>query len=1149
MGTDTAGEGGTMTSEEADVNTDGGTKDIIGADNVAAANAHITSAGTMPAQGADAASMAGDAGVGAGTDSTATAVVCEDTAAADNTGAGTGDEGSTDSAGEMDTDTGEAGSKDTTQASTGGAAEAQTDTNEDTAGACEAALPKSDHEKQAAARTFALRWKGKGESEIGETQLFWTTLLQTVFGVKTEDLPNIIKFEKPVYVDGQSLRIDGFITLTSLMGTSRILIEQKKRNVYLGSKEKQSDGSLLTPFEQGKRYADWLGEESPRWIVTCNFREFWVYDMKKPSKELGKDPEVVSLKDFESEWYRLAFLADAQKEVEKRQEAASRLTGSLIGGLYDLLLAKCLEPQNPDTLKSLNIFCVRLVFCFYAEDTGLFGDEKTLFDEYVRSFNPEHLRDGLKKLFVALDTPKERRDRYDKQIAAFPYADGGLFADHTIEIPYIDGDVKAMILECGKADWSDIDPVIFGSIFESTLNPQTRRTGGMHYTAPGNIDRVLDPLFMNDLTRELEAIKRIDGRNARLASLRDFQRKIASLKFLDPACGSGNFLTQTYTRLRRLENDAIEAMMGCPVDEERKQGVFADESFNPVKVSLAQFWGIEINDFAVSVAKTALWIAERQMLQATERIVGRGMDFLPISTQTHIAEGNALQLDWGTMEGARAGLTVEDTLFADVGEGEQLSFDYIMGNPPFVGYSFQSDAQKADILHVFGEGWKNAGALDYVACWYKKAVTFIEGTDTRCAFVSTNSITQGEQVVNLWKPLFAQGLHIDFAWRSFRWQQDQSEEEAGESDEQAAEQLAASKDKRKAKSKEEREFKKRHKVAAVYCVVVGFSCAESDKPKMIYEERVVQTADGKKQSERVATVAHNINGYLMDAPCVFIERRECPICEGVPAMTKGSQPTDGGNFYLTDEERKAAVKKTPGIAKFIKRVVGSEEFINGKTRWCLWLVGASPQQIKSSAFLKGRVKAVQQFRLKSKKKATQDDAASPALFQEIRQPTSDYVIVPSVSSADRYYVPMGYLTPETICTNLAFVIPDATLYHFGVLTSSVHMAWMRAVCGRLGMGYRYSNTIVYNNFVWPKATDQQRAQISQTAQAILAARDAYPDSSLAALYDETTMPHPLRRAHEANDRAVLAAYGWSADMSEADIVSHLMELYQQKAGA
>ena len=1057
------------------------------------------------------------------------------------------------------------------QAGAGGAAEAQTDTSEDTAGTGEATstglagnsgaggsgdeagtstdgvaqqgakstqgevpLPKSDHEKQQAARVFAERWKGAGEKEIADTQGFWRDLLRDVFGCDSDTLKSIIQFEKPVYVEGHKKSIDGFITLTSVMGTSRILIEQKKRTVDMTREGRQSGGAMLSPYQQAKRYADNLPlDEKPRWIVTCNFREFWVYDMKKPSKELGKSPEVVSLKDFESEWYRLAFLADPNKEVAKRQEAASRQTGQLIGDLHKLMKSKMRSPDDKEALRCLNVFCVRLVFCFYAEDTGLFGG-RTAFEDFIKGCHEKHIRGEIKRLFDWLDTPKEKRGEDDiHDMGGFDYVDGGLFADKDTPIPFIDGEVTSMIEKCGEADWSEIDPVIFGSIFESTLNPQTRHEGGMHYTSPANIDKVLDPLFMDELTAELAAAKRVAGKKARDAALHAFQDKLAALTFLDPACGSGNFLTRAYTRLRTLENEAILAMSE---NADIASGQAALGTRNPVKVSLDQFWGIEINDFAVSVAKTALWIAERQMLQATERIVGRQMDFLPISTQTHIAEGNALQLDWGTMEGARAGLTVEDTLFADVGEGDCLSFDYIMGNPPFLGARVMSEEQKRELVATLGKGWQNAGNLDYVTGWYKKAAEFIKGSATRCAFVSTNSITQGEQVAALWKPLVAQGVHIDFAWRTFKWQNAQSEEKAAARKDKAS---AKSQSAPKSKEGEAGEKHKESKVAAVHCVVVGFSVAANDKPKVIYEVK----GDDVTRKE----VTH-INGYLMDTKDVFVESRQEQI-SGMPEIGIGNKPIDGGNYLFTEGEMNEFLKAEPEAKPYFHKWYGADEFINRRPRWCLYLGDLTYAQVKKLPLCKERSDAVREYRLKSKSAPTQELANTPRKFHVTNMPKGEYIIIPRVSSEKRKYVPMGFLPPSVLTSDSAHIIPDATLYHFGVLTSSVHMAWMRAVAGRLKSDYRYSKDIVYNNFVWSDATDEQRARIEKTAQDILTARDAYPDETLADLYGKDMYEFPkLLKAHTANDRAVLAAYGWPEDMAEADIVAHLMELYQQKAG-
>ena len=993
-------------------------------------------------------------------------------------------------------------------------------------------LPKDTREKQEEARKFAEWWKDKGESEIGETQKFWLSLMRNVFGV--EEVDRLISFEKDVYISGNKKRIDGFITLSSIGNESRILIEQKNRDTDLNKAEKQSDGANLTPFEQGKRYADWLSNsEKPQWIVVCNFREFRVYDMNKPSKKLGQEYETVFLKDFERDWYRLEFLADAGKEVAKRQEAASRQTGELIGKLYKLMKSKA---RSDEELRCLNIFCVRLVFCFYAEDTGLFGDH-TAFDDYVRKAPLNLIRDALARLFKWLDTLPEKRDERDNEaMKLFPYADGGLFAGNAgkeARIPYIDEEIKSMILECGAADWSGIDPVIFGSIFEGTLNPATRREGGMHYTSPRNIDKALDPLFMDELTAELERGKAVAGKKAKDAALHAFQDKIAGLKFLDPACGSGNFLTRAYTRLRSLENEAILSMSEN-ADIAGGQAALGTDSL--IKVSIGQFYGIEINDFAVSVAKTALWIAERQMLQATERILGEPLPFLPIKTQAHIFEGNALRLDWETMKyedntSAKEPLKNPDPKdkqmafsFDDMESVESIEamqrkleeakqellqkqkeevphyrYDYIMGNPPFAGRRYRSQEQIKDVAQFF-----NYKDIDYVACWYKKAADFIQDTQTHCAFVSTNSITQGEQVVALWRPIFEKGIHIDFAYRTFRWDSESTEK------------------------------------AHVHCVIIGFSCAPNDKPKIIYEERVAQTAEGKKQSELVQLPASNINGYLSDAPNVFIDNRSVPLCD-VPKMKNGNVPLDGDALKIEVSE----IGEFKDCMQYVKRLMGGRELIHNEERYVLWLVGVAPDVIRKHSHIYNRVKLCRERRLAMKDAETRKLAATPTTFRDTNNPDS-YIALPMVSSEKRQYLPMVYLDDSVIPTNQIQTIPSATLYHFGVLTSSVHMAWMRAVAGRLEMRYRYSKDIVYNNFVWSEATDKQKERVTQTAQAILDARAQFPDSSLADLYDELTMPPALRKAHTENDRAVLASYGWAEDMSEADIVANLMQMYHEK---
>ena len=909
-------------------------------------------------------------------------------------------------------------------------------------------------QQQQAAKEFAERWKGKGY-EKGESQIFWSTLLTEVFGV--EHVDSFLLYEQQVHLDHTSF-IDGFIPST------KVMIEQKSLNKDLGAPIKQSDGTSLNPFQQAKRYASELPySQRPRWIVTCNFREFWVYDMEQPNGE----PQKILLENLEKEYYRLQFLVDEGNEHLKREMEVSVKAGELVGVIYDKLLEQY-GSDDPETLRSLNILCVRLVFCLFAEDSGLFNS-RTSFHDYLSAYPAQKIRRALVDLFAILDTPLHERDKYlEEDLAAFPYVNGGLFSDKTIEIPQFTDELKHLILEDASADfdWSEISPTIFGAVFESTLNPETRRSGGMHYTSIENIHKVIDPLFLNGLKKEFAQIQEIKQASTRKQALQAFQDKLASLTFLDPACGSGNFLTETFLSLRRLENKVIRAMYDS-------ENVLAFDIF--IKVNIAQFYGIEINDFACTVAKTALWIAESQTLKETSAIAGRPMDFLPLKTNAYIHEGNALRVDW-----------------AEVIAPEKLN--YIMGNPPFVGYTYQSKEQKEDLAAIMKDFGSN---IDYVAGWYMKSAQMMtQKPAIRAALVSTNSITQGEQVAAIWKPLFEQyGIHFDFAYRTFRWDS-------------------------------EADIK-----AHVHCVIIGFSIAYNPAPKRLY------LPDGTYAQ------CTNINGYLLDAPDTFIENRKKPLCT-VPEMVKGSQPTDGGNLILSQEEKDDLVSKYPQIAPFVHRYIGSDEFINNKYRYCFWLVGVNPSILRACPPVLERIEQVRQMRLSSPKAATQKWAEYPTLFTENRQPDSDYLLVPSVSSERRRYIPIGYMPKDIVTSNLAFVVPQARLYHFGIMTSNIHNAWMRAVCGRLEMRYRYSNTIVYNNFPWPTPTDEQKARIEQTAQAILDARAKYPDCSLADLYDEVTMPPELRKAHQENDRAVMAAYGFSIKMTESECVAKLFEMYQ-----
>ena len=917
-------------------------------------------------------------------------------------------------------------------------------------------------QQQTAAKEFARFWQGKGY-EKGESQTYWLTLLNQVLGIEHPE--QFIVFEQQVQLDHTSF-VDARIPAT------KVMIEQKSLGKNLGEGIRQSDGSFLNPFQQAKRYADTLpNSQRPRWIVTCNFAEWWVYDLEHPNDE----PQKILLANLEKEYDRLRFLVEQGNEHIKQEMKVSVEAGRLVALIYDALLKQYLNPDKTETLRSLNILCVRLVFCLYAEDAHLFG-KKTAFHDYLAQYPAKDIRRALIDLFQVLDTPIDQRDPYlDDTLKSFPYVNGGLFSnDVHLEIPQFTEELKELILAkaSDNFDWSDISPTIFGAVFESTLNPDTRRSGGMHYTSIENIHKVIDPLFMDNLMDEFEAIKSIPQEKKQRQQLDALQNKIASLTFFDPACGSGNFLTESYISLRRLENKIIAL---------RSKGqTFIGDFINPIKVDIHQFYGIEINDFAVSVATTALWIAEQQMLQETAKLVQFNLEPLPLKAYHNIHEGNALRIEW-----------------SDVIAPTRLN--YIMGNPPFVGARWMSKEQKQDVINIFGANWTGVGDLDYVCCWYKKAVDMMNVNPyIKSALVSTNSITQGGAVTNLWKPLFEQyGIHFNFAYRTFRWDS-------------------------------EADIK-----AHVHCVIIGFSSIKtaSNSPKRIYI------------SEFQSISATNINGYLMDAPDVFIEKRMHPISE-VPEICLGGQPIDDGNFILTREEKEDFIKKEPQAEQFLRPFMMGKDFIDRKPRFCLWLQDASPALLRQCPTILERVKNVREFRLKSNRGSTLKAAETPTLFGAPFECKSQYIALPKVSSENRRYIPMDYLSANIIPGDKLFCMQGATLFHFGILTSNVHMAWMRAVCGRLEMRYSYSNTIVYNNFPWPEVTEEQKAKIEQTAQAILDARTKYPDCSLADLYDEVTMPPELLKAHQDNDRAVMAAYGFSTRISESECVAELFKLYQ-----
>lgn len=925
----------------------------------------------------------------------------------------------------------------------------------------------TDMEQRTAAREFAAYWQNRGD-EKQETQTFWLTLLRDVLGANDAD--KLISFEVPVKLGHVSF-IDAFIA------ENRVLIEQKGADIDLRKGYKQSDGSMLTPFQQARRYAGYLPhDQNPRWIVVCNFREFHIHDMNRPNDT----PDVILLSELEEQAHRLAFLVKRTDKALQREMDISIQAGELVGKLYDAFQKRYIDPESDRALKSLNMLCVRLVFCLYAEDAGIFGGHN-LFHDYMQAAGVKRARQALIDLFRVLDTPANQRDPYmDEELAAFPYVNGGLFSDENIEIPQFNEEIYNLLLTKASGDfnWSHISPTIFGAVFESTLNPDTRRCGGMHYTSIENIHKIIDPLFLDGLRKELDEIKGISVVRTRTERLKAYQKKLASLTFLDPACGSGNFLTETYLSLRRLENEVIRGLIDAQKGAAAGQIMMGLEGeLTPIMVSIQQFYGIEINDFAATVAKTALWIAESQMMKLTEDIVHMNLDFLPLKSYVNIVEGNALRLDWSEV-------VAKDKL------------EYIMGNPPFVGHQWRSEKQADDMKVAFYDLPKH-GKLDYVCAWYNKAADLMKGTHIRAAFVSTNSISQGESVGILWKHLFEKKqVEIQFAYQTFVWSSEATLK------------------------------------AAVHCVIIGFTCYTVEQEKTLF------------YSNTSIKVPH-INGYLVSAPDVYIQSRGKTLEKGLPEMSKGSQPTDGGYLILDSDEAAALTDKHPVAKQFVRRFIGSAEFINNRYRYCLWLKGIAPNLYRNIPEVIERLKMVAECRQNSPTASVKKNAATPALFTQIRQPTTPYLVVPEVSSERRKYIPIGFLTPDIVASNKLYILPEATSYMFGVLISNVHMAWMRTVCGRLKSDYSYSPA-VYNNFPWPTPTDAQKAAIEHTAQAILDARALYPDCSLADLYDEVTMPVELRRAHQQNDKAVMQAYGfWGMVKTESDCVARLMEMYAQ----
>lgn len=924
-----------------------------------------------------------------------------------------------------------------------------------------------DANQKQAAKKFVERWQQAEGNEDREARSFLIELLQDVLGIK--DPTKVLDFERRV----KGRKIDAFY---EDMG---ILLEAKSRKPGILD-ERRNNGAygFETPYEQAKWYANELPSSiKPRWIIVTDFDEFRIHDLDTENPE--REYVSVKLEDLPEQSYLFDFFFDKSQSRLVKEKELSVEAGEIVGRLYNSLMA---QYKNIDTdaheQRSLNILIVRFVFLLYAEDAGLLQEHQA-FLKYMRDIAPENFRDALFQLFKVLDTPIEERDPYlNDKLAAFPYINGSLFKREDIVIPQFTEEIKEALLKeaSQEFDWSGISPTIFGAAFESTLNPETRRAGGMHYTSIENIHKVIDPLFLDDLKAELAKIEGERVEQKRIFLLRAFQNKLASLKIFDPACGSGNFLTESYIQLRHLENRVLANIQG-----DNQTSLSFEGELNPIKVSIDQFYGIEINDFAVSVAKAALWIAESQMIAETRDTVEQWIDVFPLSNISNIVEGNALRMDWN-----------------DVIPASECS--YTIGNPPFLGASNCSAVQKQEIVDLYGK-IKLSNSLDYVAGWYYKACEYIKETSIRCAFVSTNSITQGEQVAPIWQTLSERfGVHIDFAYRTFRWI---SEANDG---------------------------------AHVFVVIIGFSsCAQINKPVLFQFETV--------DSEPMRETFNHVNFYLVDAPDTFLSNRSKPISDVNP-LTKGNQPSDGGFLILSEEEAKEIISSHEVLRDYIKEYVGARELINGFVRYCLWLKNA-PDQILEIPEIRQRLDSVRDFRAASTAKPTRDKAKTPHLFFSNPQGDGAYLAIPRVSSERRRYIPIAFLTPETIASDGVSIINDASLYHFGVLTSQFHNAWMRTVAGRLKSDYRYSGGVVYNNFIWPDPTAEQKQKIEQLAQSILDIRDSYSGKSLADLYDPDKMPSDLLAAHKALDKAVEEAYGVDFDGDEEKIVAHLFKLYAE----
>ena len=918
------------------------------------------------------------------------------------------------------------------------------------------------------AAAFAKKWAGKGD-EKQHTQLYWIDFFTNVLGC--EDALERLRFEVPSSTEASAHK--GYADV--LIPMARAIVEQKSLGIDL-SKPEQRQGRMVTPAQQANAYAQGMPlSQQPRYVIACNFEEMWVYDRERDG--LCREPTLkLPLNELPKNLPAVQFLKGRGEAPETVSQAVSIEAGRIMGRLYEIARASFIDPDSPESHHALSVLMTRLMFLMFCEDAGIIGTNA--FRDNVRHFPAEDLRGALKNLFVWLDTPPESRDPYaGDRLKALPYMNGGLFRERT-EVPPLDETFRTMLLVegCQEFDWSGVSPTVFGSIFEGALSHDHRRKNGQHFTSPENIRRVIGPLFLDELEDEFAAAKsKPTAGGARTKALRELHRRLGEISILDPAAGSGNFLTESYLCLRRLENKVVFELKSEPEQASISfEGV--DMGDEEVMVSLRNFHGIEIEDFACCVAKTALWIAEKQADSETASVTTRVYNPLPLTDYESITQGNALRMDWN-----------------EVVPADRVT--HICGNPPFIGHQWRSKSQQDDMTEVFGK-LKGAGKLDYVCAWFERAAQYVGGREIHIAFVATNSICQGESVGILWRRLAGLGMAIDFAWEPFVWNSKADDE------------------------------------AHVHVVITGFSRAHG---------KAVLYAEGREPE----TVEH-INGYLAAAPDVFIENRGKPVNDGAPEMTKGSQPTDGGNLILSGEERADLIAKHPELEEVIRPYVGGREFLNGGDRWCLWFADA---ELSDYAFpeIAERLRAVADARSASPTESVREAAATPHLFTQIRQPKTDYLALPEVSSGRRKYLSVGYMNRQVIASNKLRFIPTDSLYVFGLLSSGIHAAWMRVVAGRLKSDYSYSPA-VYNSFVFPNADDAQREAIEEAARNVIEARESYPGKTLAELYDpekEVFFPR-LFEAHRKLDAAVEAAYGVDFNSDEEKMVSHLFRLYAER---